>query len=140
MTERTEFCDLILGHRLLCHRGHRGRRRARHRDRDAARSCPLSELRRDREDEGPLRVVIRDLPVFGRRAKLVWSKRRFFCPECDCPQATWTEASNELPTRQVLSARAGRECTRAVGEEARSVASLARMRISAPRHHCPRHH
>src|ERR1019366_3096898 len=39
---------------------------------------------------------------------------------------TWTERSDELPDRRVLSARAGRECTRAVGQEARSVASLAR--------------
>jgi transposase len=73
-----------------------------------------------------LRVVIFDLPAFGRRVRLVWSKRRFSCPEDDCPQRTWTEHSDELPDRHVLSARAGRECTRAVGQEARSVASLAR--------------
>jgi transposase len=73
-----------------------------------------------------LRVVVRDLPAFGRRVKLVWSKRRFSCPEPDCPQNTWTERNDELPERRVLSARAARECTRAVGEEARSVASLAR--------------
>src|SRR5665213_145061 len=73
-----------------------------------------------------LRVLIRDLPAFGRRVRLIWSKRRFSCPEPECPQRTWTEHSDELPDRHVLSARAGRECTRAVGEEARSVASLAR--------------
>jgi transposase len=76
--------------------------------------------------KGRLRVIIRDLPAFGRRIRLVWSKRRFFCPEDECPQRTWSEHSDELPDRHVLSARAGRECTRAVGEEARSVASLAR--------------
>lgn len=58
--------------------------------------------------------------------RLVWSKRRFSCPDPDCPQQTWTERSAEFPDRRVLSAKAGRECTRAVGEEARSVASLAR--------------
>jgi len=84
-------------------------------------SCGVIARTKDR-----LRVIIRDLPAFGRRVRLVWSKRRFFCPEDECPQRTWTEHSDELPDRHVLSARAGRECTRAVGEEARSVASLAR--------------
>ena len=26
-------------------------------------------------------MIIRDLPAFNRRVRLVWSKRRFFCPE-----------------------------------------------------------
>ena len=84
-------------------------------------SCGVIARTKDR-----LRVVIRDLPAFERRVKLVWSKRRFSCPEPDCPQRTWSERSDELPCRRVLSARAGRECTRLVGQEARSVASLAR--------------
>jgi transposase len=84
-------------------------------------SCGVIARTKDR-----LRVIIRDLPAFDRRVRLVWSKRRFSCPEPDCPVQTWTERSDELPDRRVLSARAGRECTRAVGQEARSVASLAR--------------
>ncbi|MGA9077402.1 MAG: transposase family protein [Acidimicrobiales bacterium] len=76
----------------------------------------------------PLRVLIRDLPAFDRRVRLVWSKRRFCCPDPDCPVQTWTERSDELPDRRVFSARAGRECTRALCQEARSVASLARSR------------
>jgi transposase len=84
-------------------------------------SCGVIAKTKDR-----LRVVIRDLPAFDRGVKLVWSKRRFFCPEPDCPERTWSERSAELPERRVLSARAARECTRLVGEEARSVASLAR--------------
>ena len=71
-------------------------------------------------------MVIRDLPAFNRRVRRLWSKRRFACPDPDCPEQTFTERSAELPDRRVLSARAGRECTRAVGQEARSVASLAR--------------
>ena len=71
-------------------------------------------------------MLIRDLPVFDRRVRLVWSRRRFSCLERECPQRTWTEHSEELPDRRLLSARAARECTRAVGEEARSIASLAR--------------
>src|SRR5271156_3531454 len=89
-----------------------------------AAGCPACGVIARTKDR--LRVIIRDLPAFGRRVRLVWSKRRFFCPEDECPQRTWTEHSDELPDRHVLSARAGRECTRAVGQEARSVASLAR--------------
>jgi transposase len=84
-------------------------------------SCGVIARTKDR-----LRVIIRDLPYADRRVKLVWSKRRFCCPERDCPERTWTERHEELPERRVLSARAARECTRAVGEEARSVAALAR--------------
>ena len=90
----------------------------------SAAGCPACGVIARTKDR--LRVIIRDLPVFDRRVKLVWCKRRFSCPETDCPQRTWTEHSEQLPDRHVLSARAGRECTRAVGEEARSVASLAR--------------
>ena len=100
-------------------------------------TCGVIARTKDRQ-----RVVIRDLPVFDRRVRLVWSKRRFACPPPDCPTKTWCERSDEFPSRQVLSARAGRECTRAVGEEARSVASLARWLgvawgtvMAAVRHH-----
>jgi transposase len=91
----------------------------------AAAGCPACGVIAKTKDR--LRVMIRDLPVFNRRVRLEWSKRRFSCPEPDCPQRTWTEHSEQFPDRRVLSARAGRECTRAVGEEARSVASLARL-------------
>jgi transposase len=86
-------------------------------------------MRCDREGKGPPSRghQIRDLPAFDRRVRLVWSKRRFLCPsESRLPVQTWTERSHELSDPHVLSARAGRECTHAVGQEARSVASLAR--------------
>jgi len=89
-----------------------------------AAGCPTCGVIARTKDR--LRVLIRDLPVFDRAVRLAWCKRRFSCLEPECPQRTWTERSEELPDRRVLSARAGRECTRAVGEEARSVASLAR--------------
>jgi transposase len=89
-----------------------------------AAGCPAFGVVARTKDR--LRVVIRDLPVFNRRVRLVWSKRRFCCPDPDCPQRSWTESSKEFPDRRVLPARAARECTGAVGEEARTVASLAR--------------
>jgi transposase len=90
-----------------------------------AAGCPVCGVIARTKDR--LQVVIRGLPVINRRVRLVWSKRRFSCPDPDCAQRTWTESSDELPDRRVLSARAGRACTRAVGQEARSVASLARL-------------
>jgi transposase len=92
--------------------------------RRAAAGCPCCGVVARTKDR--LRVVVRDLPCFHRRAKLVWSKRRFSCPEKECPMRTWTECSDELPSRQVLTARAGREVCRLVGEEARPVAGVAR--------------
>jgi len=56
-------------------------------------SCGVIAKTKDR-----LRVVIRDLPAFDRAVKLVWSKRRFFCPEPDCPQRTWSERSPISPS------------------------------------------
>ena len=43
-------------------------------------SCGVIARTKDR-----LRVIIRDLPAFDRRVRLVWSKRRFSCPDPDCP-------------------------------------------------------
>ena len=55
----------------------------------AAAGCPSCGVIARTKDR--LRVVYRDLPAFDRLVRLVWSKRRFFCPEEDCPQRTWTE-------------------------------------------------
>ena len=38
-------------------------------------------------------VELRDLPVFGRPARLVWCKRRWRCRESLCEVRTWTETS-----------------------------------------------
>jgi transposase len=70
-------------------------------------------------------VEMRDLPCFGRPARLVWLKRRWRCPEADCPMKTWTEQSEHLPSRCLLSARAGAEACRQVGELARPVSKVA---------------
>jgi transposase len=72
-------------------------------------------------------VEIRDLPCFGRPARLIWSKRRWRCREPECPQKTWTEQMPEaVPPRAVLTVRAGEEATRLVGELALPVATIAR--------------
>ena len=50
--------------------------------------CGVRALAKERK-----RVDIRDLPCFGRPARLVWLKRRWCCADPDCEQKTWTEGS-----------------------------------------------
>jgi transposase len=70
-------------------------------------------------------VEIRDLPCFGRPARLVWRKRRWRCVDADCEAKTWTETSPQFSARALLTLRAGVEACRQVGENARPVAELA---------------
>jgi len=83
-------------------------------------SCGVIARTKDR-----LRVIIRDLPAFDRRVRLVWSKRRFCCPELDCPVQTWTEHSDELPIAAC--------CPRVRDGSAR--VRLAKRRVQSPRSH-----
>ena len=70
-------------------------------------------------------VEIRDLPAFGRPARLVWRKRRWRCREALCAAKTWTENSGHVSVRAVLTRRAGAEACRQVGRNARPVSELA---------------
>jgi transposase len=68
-----------------------------------------------------------DLPAFGRPARLVWSKRRWRCPEAACEVGTWTETDPRIaPARAAMTDRAGRWVTAQVGREGRTVADVAR--------------
>ena len=75
---------------------------------------------------GRRRVAVRDLPVAGRPVVLVWAKRIWRCPEPDCETKTWSERSELIAPRAVLTERARAEICRRVGAEEDSVASLAR--------------
>ena len=70
-------------------------------------------------------VEVRDLPVFGRPARLMWRKRRYRCRESLCEVRTWTETSPLFSSRCVLTRRAGWEACRQVGRNARPVTQLA---------------
>ena len=70
-------------------------------------------------------VEVRDLPFGGRPARLVWRKRRWRCVDIDCEAKTWTETSEHVSSRVLLTRRAGAEACRQVGENARPVAELA---------------
>ena len=71
-------------------------------------------------------VDIRDLPCFGRPARLRWVKRRWRCADPDCDVRTWTERSPFVDSQAVLTRRAGAEACRLVGQEARPVTRVAR--------------
>jgi transposase len=86
--------------------------------------CTTCGVRAQAKDR--LRIDIRDLPCFGRPARLVWLKRRWRCADPDCAARTWTEGSTAVPSRAVLTVRAGMEATRQVGELALPVAVVAR--------------
>jgi transposase len=72
-----------------------------------------------------MRVDVRDLPCFGRPARLVWHKRRWRCVESACDAKTWTETSPAVARQAVITRRAGAEACRQVGELARPVAKVA---------------
>jgi transposase len=75
---------------------------------------------------GRRRVVVRDLPVADRPVVLVWAKRLWRCPEPACPTCTWSEESDEIAPRAVLTERARAEICRRVGPGEHSVAQAAR--------------
>jgi transposase len=85
--------------------------------------CAGCGTRAEAQDRMP--VAIRDLSCFGRPARLIWNKRRWRCTDADCDTKTWTEASEHVSARALLTRRAGVEACRQVGENARPVAQLA---------------
>jgi transposase len=58
---------------------------------------------------------------------LVWLKRLWRCPEPWCGQRTWTETSEAIRPRAVLTERARRWAMRRVGAHGETVASVARQ-------------
>jgi transposase len=67
-------------------------------------------------------VSLVDLPAFGRPAVLVWHKRRWSCPDADCPVGTFTEIDRRIAApRARLTDRAGRWVTAQVGRAGRTV-------------------
>ena len=71
-------------------------------DRVGCASCGVRAEAQDR-----MAVAVRDLPCFGRPARLVWIKRRWRCVDPDCSAKTWTEASEHVDAQVVFTRRAG---------------------------------
>ncbi len=74
---------------------------------------------------GRRHVRVRDLPSAGRAVTLLWLKRLWRCAEPACTRRTWTETSEHLRARSVLTERARREACRWVGEDGLDVAAVA---------------
>lgn len=47
-------------------------------------------------------VELVDLPVFARRTRLVWRKRRWCCPAPDCATGSWTETNPLVALRPAV--------------------------------------
>jgi transposase len=90
-------------------------------DRVGCRSCGVRAV-----GHGRRRVEVRDLPIAGRPVRLVWAKRIWRCGESLCTTATWTEQDAEIGSRASLTRRARIEICRRVGQDADSVAQVAR--------------
>ena len=67
-----------------------------------------------------------DLPCFGRPTRLCWHKRRFRCPESECPKLSWSEEDPRIASaRTAMTTRSGRWVTIQVCRFARSVSEVA---------------
>jgi transposase len=86
--------------------------------------CPSCGVRA--VGHGRRRVVVRDLPLADRPVVLVWAKRLWRCREPACPTRTWSEESDLIASRAVLTERARAEIARRVGPAEHSVAQAAR--------------
>ena len=82
--------------------------------------CGTRAVSHDRDE-----VPVRDLYCFGRPVRLLVLKRRWRCVEPECEAKTWTEQHPALPSRHVMTHRAGFEAARQVGELARPVSQVA---------------
>ena len=86
--------------------------------------CPTCGSAARVKDRDP--VLLTDLPAFGRRAVLVWRKRRWRCPEPSCSVGSWTELARQIAAPRLgLTDRAGRWATFQVGAHGRTVAEVA---------------
>ena len=72
------------------------------------------------------RVTLVDLPINGRPTRVVWHKRRFYCPEPECPMGSWSEVDTRIAfPRHLVTDRAGRWLTEQIGRNGRSVQEIA---------------
>jgi transposase len=70
--------------------------------------------------------LLRDVAYGDRPVFVVWCKRIWRCRNVDCPQATWSERSDLAAPKASLSNRCRAWTARQVGQEARTVAAVAR--------------
>ena len=96
------------------------------RSRSACPSCGVFGV-----GNGRRRVLVRDLAIAGTPVIVVWSKRTWRCCEELCERGSWSETSEQIAPRAVLSERARREICRRVGEDGHAVAQSPQRSASA---------
>jgi transposase len=87
-------------------------------------ACPACGVRAT--GNGRRRVKVRDLAMSGRPVVVVWRKRTWVCDDADCDAKSFSETTDAIGPRAVLSERARAEICRRVGEDGDSVAATAR--------------
>jgi transposase len=92
---------------------------------ERARVCPECGTRA-RRSKGRRTTRPRDLRVGGRRAGLVWTKRRWCCDEPGCPRGSFTEAVSQVPPRKRLTARLRASAGAAVADRGRTIVQAGR--------------
>ena len=89
--------------------------------RPGCRDCGGPVVVKDRPE-----VLLVDLPVFGRPARLAWRKHRWCCPDPQCPQGSWTAEDPRIAAPRLrMTDRAGRWVTVQVGRYGRTVTEVA---------------
>ena len=74
---------------------------------------------------GRTRTQVRDLPISGVPTVMVFSRRRWRCPEALCSVRTWSEQIDAIAPRAVLTERARQRIADMVNTEGSSVAAAA---------------
>ena len=69
---------------------------------------------------------MRDLLLGERPAMSVWVKHVWRCRHAACPKQTWTKTNEAIAPRASLTQRARAEICRRVGQDAASIAAVAR--------------
>lgn len=87
----------------------------------ACAGCGVRAVAQDR-----VTSTFRDLECFGRPVVLMVDRRRWRCPDPDCDAKTWTETDEQLPSKHVLSRRAGVDIAIRVGRDGQSTDSQAK--------------
>jgi transposase len=92
---------------------------------EQARCCPGCSVRAVRS-KGWAVTRPRDLPVGGRRPRLVWRKHRWHCDDPGCSRASFTEAVPAIPPRKRLTGRLRAAAGAAVADGGRTVVQSGR--------------